>query len=465
MSRTSAARTVAGVALIGTMLAACATGQGGGDKNAAPAKFDSGATLSGSLKLMGFSGGTDDVGKSRLAAATQAIAPVKLTQTPGAFDVQQFLSAVASGAAPDLIYADRDQLGSFAARGVIMPLDECISGEKIDKAAFRRPALSQVTLAGKVYGIPEFNQVEVVMANSKLLQQAGLTLEDVNGSDWPAVEAAAKSMVRRTGGGKLEVIGYDSKLPEFLPLWAKINGADLLSADGKKAQLDDPKVVEALTFALGIYQEQGGFGRVKAYRDSADFFGKGNQFATSVLGAMPMEQWYINVLNDVSPGVSMSFDSMRGRDGQPISFATGSAWAIPTTAKNPQAACRFARAITATDTWLAAAKVRADARAKDQKPFTGLLTANQKADDAIRQQYVKPSGQKVWDDAIAAMYDANDHTFTLAANPADAEFKAAWQGAVNRALNGQQEPQAALAQGQKEAQAALDKAWGDLGKS
>ena len=57
MSRTSAARTVAGVALVGTMLAACATGQRGADKNAAPAKFSSSATLSGSMRLMGFGGG------------------------------------------------------------------------------------------------------------------------------------------------------------------------------------------------------------------------------------------------------------------------------------------------------------------------------------------------------------------------------------------------------------------------
>ena len=46
---------------------------------------------------------------------------------------------------------------------------------------------------------------------------------------------------------------------------------------------------------------------MKAYRDSADFFGKGNQFATNMLGAMPMEQWYVNVLNDVSPNAAMSF--------------------------------------------------------------------------------------------------------------------------------------------------------------
>lgn len=463
MRRTSAARAMAGAVIAALLMASCATGQGGSAKDAAPQQFDSGATLKGSLKLMGFSGGTDDIGKSRLATATKAIAPVTINQTPGAFDVQQFLSAVAGGAPPDLVYADRAQLGSFAARGVIMPLDQCISGEKIDKGAFRTAALRQVTLGGKVYGIPEFNQVQVLMANSRLLQRAGVTLDDVNGSSWDGIQQAAKAMTV-VQGGKLEVIGYDSKLPEFLPLWAKANGADLLSSDGKKAQLDDPKVVEALTFALDVYKQEGGFGKVKAYRDSADFFGKGNQFATGVLGAMPMEQWYINVLNDVSPTVSMSFDAMRGRDGQPLAYAPGSAWAIPAKASNPQAACRFVKTMTEQSTWLAAAKVRADARTKQGKPFTGLLTANQKADQAIRQQLVKPSGSKVWDDAIAAMYLANDNTFSFPANPADAEFKTAWQDAVNRALNGQQDPRAALQQGQKEAQAALDQAWTELGK-
>ncbi|CPU65711.1 Uncharacterised protein [Mycobacteroides abscessus] len=64
-----------------------------------------------------------------------------------------------------------------------------------------------------------------------------------------------------------------------------------------------------------------------------------------------------------------------------------------------------------------------------------------------------------WQDAIDAMYEANDATFALPANPADNEFETAWQDAVNRVLNGQQEPAEALAQAQDEAQKALDDAW------
>ena len=70
-----------------------------------------------------------------------------------------------------------------------------------------------------------------------------------------------------------------------------------------------------------------------------------------------------------------------------------------------------------------------------------------------------PSGDAVWDGAVEAMYSANEATFSLPANPADAEFKAAWLDAVNRVLNGQAEPAQALAAAQEQAQAALDDAW------
>ena len=255
------------------------------------------------------------------------------------------------------------------------------------------------------------------------------------------------------------MIGYDSKLPEFLPLWAKSNGAELLSADGRKAQLDDPKVVEALTWAVSIYDAQGGFAAVKAFRDAADFFGAGNQFATDTLGAMPMEQWYLNVLNDVSPDAPMAFDTVHGKDGEPLAYASGSAWAIPKGSAEPAGGLPV-RQDHDRDRQLDEGR-RGPRRGPQGRGavFTGLLTGNKAADDQIRQTYVTPSGDPKWDAGVEAFYTANDHTFSLPANPADTEFKTAWQDAVNRVLNGQQEPQAALDQAQQEAQSALDKAW------
>jgi multiple sugar transport system substrate-binding protein len=159
----------------------------------------------------------------------------------------------------------------------------------------------------------------------------------------------------------------------------------------------------------------------------------------------------------------MAFDTVRTRQGDPIAYASGSAWAIPKGSDNPQAACRFAKAMTATDSWVKAAEARIALRKKDGGLFTGLLTGNKVADDKIRQM-VKPSGDTTWDSAIKATYDANDHTFSMPANPAGEEFQTAWQDAVNRVLNGQQSASEAMAQAQDEAQKALDDAWSALDK-
>src|SRR5690606_2251710 len=400
----------------------------------------------------------DEIGEVRYDRATQDLEGVDVRLAEGELDIQAFLSAVASGNPPDLVYANRDQIGTFASRDAILPLDECVDAEGVDLDAFVDTAVEQVTFDGSVYGLPDFNPVPVTMASADLLSAAGLTVDDVNGSDRDAVTAANEALMR-TAGGTLSVIGFDSKLPEFLPLWAKAAGADLLSEDGRTAQLDAPEVVEALEWAVGIYDAQGGFPAVKTYRDSADFFGAGNQFATGVLGAMPMEQWYINVLNESSPDAPMAFAAVRTPGGDAIAFASGSAWAVPRGSENPAAACRFARLMTETDAWVQAAQARADARAQDGLVFTGVLTGNEEADEQIRADLVPDDAPQPWQDAIDAMYEANDATFALPANPADSEFETAWQDAVNRVLKGQQEPADALAQAQDEAQQALDDAW------
>lgn len=441
-----------------TLLALSACAEGTSDDNDTKSSdFDPAKSYSGTIQAMGFGAG-DEVATTRMDLAEEALGGAKVKLVEGDLDIQAFLTSVASGDAPDLVYANRDQIGTFASRGAIVPLTECIEGEEIDTGQYDDAALGQVTFADEVYGIPEFNQVQLTQANQDLLEEAGLSVEDVDGHDPAAVTDAAKALYDAPGG-KLKVIGYDSKLPEFLPLWAHARGVDILSEDGRTAQLNDPAVVEALEWAVGIYDEQGGFAKVKAYRDSADFFGEGNQFATNTLGAMPMEQWYLNVVNDVTPDAPMAYSTVKDLEGNPIAYSSGSAWAIPKGSPNPGAACRFAKEMTTASAWEAAAQARLDLRNEEGKPFTGVLTGNDDADALI--QAMTTATDDPWKTGVESMYLANENTFALPANPADAEFKTAWQDAVNRVLNGQQETQEALDQAQEEAQAALDSAWAE----
>jgi len=414
------------------------------------------ANITGTLTSMGVSSTGDEIQTTRLNYFTQSYPNVTLQFSEGGFDAQQFLTAVASGNPPDLVHMDSQILGTYAASGQLMPLTDCI--KDIDWSQYRPVVADQMKLGGVVYGIPEFFNSLQLIINTKAVSDAGLTLDDISTTDWSKISDLNTKMTVGKGNS-LTRMGFDSKLPEFLPLWAKANGADLLSADGKTAQLNDPKVVEALQFAVSIYDAQGGFAAMKAFRDTWDFFGANNQVVADQIGFWPMEQWYMSFLAGTSPDAPVAFKAFTDKQGNPLTYVTSSAYAIPVGSKNPQAACAFAKTVTSVGAWVAAAQARADIRAAKGTPNTGVYTGNAKADAAIFPAIVKPGDSKVFNDAVNMTLDLQNHGFAMPANPAGAEFQQAWQDAVNRVLNGEQTPQQALDQAQKEAQAALDAAW------
>jgi multiple sugar transport system substrate-binding protein len=450
-------RLAALVAVLSLVVVGCGGVGGGGDDEPSQAG-QGGGTVSGALSTFGFSL-QDEIATTRVDTFKKANPQVQVKVTEGGFDEQQFLSAVASGAPPDLVYVDREIIGTYAARGAIQPLDDCVASAQIDMGQYRPAAVRQVTVDGKVYGIPEFYSVRVMIISNKAAADAGLSPTQIDTADWSKLAGMAERLTV-IEGGKLRRIGIDPKIPEFLPMWVRANGGSMLSDDGRTAQLDDPKVVEALTTTAGVVQASGGWDRLKALRDSFDFFGAKNQFVKDQLGAFPMEDWYLNVLAEASPDVDLTVAPFKDRQGNPLTFVTGSAWAIPKGAKNPQAACRFAKTMTEASTWVAAAKARAAARAKEKLPYTGTYSGNRVADEQIFGEVYKPSGNATLDEAVQTVLGVQDVAFATPPSPAGAEFQKAWQDAVNRVLTGELEPAAALQRAQREAQAALDKAAG-----
>src|SRR5690242_7121919 len=77
-----------------------------------------GADTGGSLTTLGF-GLPDEIATTRVDLFRTQHPDVDLRVNEGAFDAQQFLSAVAGGHPPDLVYLDREQLGSYAHRGAL----------------------------------------------------------------------------------------------------------------------------------------------------------------------------------------------------------------------------------------------------------------------------------------------------------------------------------------------------------
>lgn len=459
--------------VVSVLVAACTAGNnqssapggaGGGGSSAgasgAPASAPTGgglANVSGDLFAFGFSYKTGDIiAKTRADVFTKAYPDVKVTYSESGFDDQQFVAALASSNKPDLVNIPRNKLGTYVARGVLEPLDDCLSKSGFDPSVFYDAEVKEVTIDGTLYALPEFYNTRVWIINDDVFADAGLDPDSLDWSDWNAIADAGKKMAK-VENGKVTRIGIDPKIPEFLPLWVRANGGQVLSDDGKTAMLDDPKVVEALTATSQMIADQGGWTDFKDFRDTWDFFGAGNQVAKDQVGAWPQEEWYLNVLAANSPDAKFTVKPFLTRDGQPITMEDGNSWAIVKDTDNPDAACAMATTMVATDTWIAAAKAREEKAQTDKKPQTGVYSGNREADKVIFSQYVHLDEMPAFKDAVQVVLDTQEKAFGLPPTPAAAEFQQNMTDAVNRVLTGTS-PQDALAQANQDAQDAIDSA-------
>jgi multiple sugar transport system substrate-binding protein len=422
----------------------------------AAASLASGASKA-TLKVYGFGPG-DEIANTRADLAERAVGGSNSVENPrGGFNDQQFLASVASGDVADVVYLDRAKVAQYAAKGAFQPLTNCVKNQNINLKLYRKPTVQEVTYKGKLYGIPEFTNPRTVIIDNRVLQDSGVKVADLNTNNWARLARANKRMLK-VSGGKVTRIGFDPKLPEFFPLWAKANGAEILSKNGLKANLNSPKAVQALTFAYSLIKAHGGWGPFKSFRDTWDFFGAGNQVAKDQIGAWPMESFYYSTLAQNSPNVSITAKPFLNRRGGAITLITGNAWAIPKGAKNAGLACTWMKTMTSTASWVAAAKKRFDAQKARNRPFTGVYTANAAADVKIYQDIYQKMGNPQFDKAVDLLVAVGKHGFTIPASPAGAEFQQAWMDAVNRVLAGSQSPKKALDQAQREAQSAIRKA-------
>lgn len=428
--------------------------------NVGSAKTDGGRTPAAAtrtLDVYGFGPG-DDVANNRAEIAARALGGgVEVSNPRGSFNDQTFLAMLASRNVPDVVYMSRGDVGTYAAKRALLPLVSCIKSQGINVKQYRAAALREVRYRGQTYALPEFTNQITIIVNNDVARQAGVPIANIQTTNWAKLRAANRKLLR-IENGRLTRIGFDPKLPEFFPLWVKWFGADLISRDGLRAKLNSPQAIRALTFTDNLIRDHGGWDRFKAFRDTWDFFGSGNQVAKDQIGAWPMESFYYNVLADNSPGVDITAKYFTNRKGGPITFFSGNGWAIPRGAKDPDLACRWMKAMTATDTWVAAGRERFNLRRRQGRAFTGLYTANARADVKIFEDVYQPLGNKDFDDAVKKLINAPRYAFALPPSPASAEFRQAYTDAVNRVLTGRQTPRQALNQAQREAQAAIDKA-------
>jgi multiple sugar transport system substrate-binding protein len=417
----------------------------------------------GNLNAWGFDS-PDEVGTSRLDYAKKQLSDVTIKIDETAFDAQKFTTRVASGNVPDVVQMSAQFVATYAAQGLIMPLDKCYSTH--DESASKRyykSVVDDVTYNGHIYAVPQFYQPPAIMLNKRVMKAAGVTDAEINTSKPDELVAAIKKMYK-ANGDKPAVLGLDPQATGQTGLWILGYGGQIIDSNGKPT-LDNPSNTKGLEVLKQIYDAQGGYAKVKSLTDAFDTFGDNNQFVKDQVGAQVDNQWYVNVLTPYVDKVDIGAVPFYGPDGKAITVSSGTAFVVPVGAKNPDAACAWALDLTGLPAWMAAGAARAKTIAKTPGAInTGLFTGSPEADKAIREKYVKPSGNAGFDQTISTFYDVVANGKSIGTSPAGQQIQTELTNAFQSALLGSKTPEAALKSAQSAALTAYNQVVKNNGK-
>ncbi len=434
------------------------TGCGGGSANG-PIEFTD--EPEDTLEVWGFEN-ADDVGQSRLDHAAEQLSGVEIEIDAAAFDAQRFTAQAASGDLPDVVQMDRNFVATYAAQGLIVPLDECMALQDVDPSERWYPQVAaDVTYDDQVWGVPQFYQPPLVLLNERVLGEAGLDASAFDMTDPDGVVAAAEQMTVLEGGVPTR-IGFDPQGVSKAALWMLAFGGSIVDDEGVPS-LDDPANVEAIEFLQRVYDAQGGYAEVRSFVDAFDLFGDGNPYVTDQVGAAVFDQWYVNVLTPYATQVELGATPLLDADGEPFTAASGQAFVVPVGAEHPSAACQWMLELTSEDAWMAAGEARAETTAAEPERNginAGLFTGSPAADEAVRSEFVQPTDYPGFDSTIQAYYDVAAEGVSFGATPAGQQLQSEVQDAVLSALLGEATPEDALADAQEAAMRAYDQVSG-----
>ncbi len=361
--------------------------------------------VSGTLTSWGFGvEETNPLAFARVNAFKKAFPKIQLEVVPE-FDNQKLLTAAASKTVPDLLWLDRFETASWASRHVLMPLGDLIERDDYDTSRFYEPALAEATVEDEVYGIPGGMDVRGLYVNLDALTEVGVDPGTLDTGNWDQLSELGGKLTKRDGN-RVERWGFDTKAQAGgFNLWGPANGGRFLSDDAQEATFDDPKLVDALDWAVRAYDAQGGG---KLYDSVATTWQGDEQVARGQVAMSIYESWLLGIISRVAPKLNFTVLPIKKRGGDEVtSFAGGRGWYIPQGAKNVDAAWDFIKFMHTDDTWLIGAKAVKAARDEKGEPYIPSLTGSKTADALQIEQVYTPiapqfdAAVKLWPELLA----------------------------------------------------------------
>ena len=290
----------------------------------------------------------DEFHKANPDITVKVLPGIDITNRP-----DKTLAAIAAGEPPDVFTLST--LGSFIARGAIVPLDSYIRGSKVvDLKNYFPEQISVLKNGNHYYGIPAMeNAIQIGMAyNKNLFKEAGL---DPNRPPRTLKELAEISdkLTKLDNAGNLIQIGFDplgamGGGTYSLDVWATAFGAQWYDAKKKQFYLNTPKMVEMVDYLASFYQKYGP-AKVAAFRGNYDSWtGNPNSSVNQGIQAMTIEGYWTpgEVKSLAKPGIEFGYSWLPTASGEKLQWLGGWSAVMPKGAKHPKEAWKFMEFLT-----------------------------------------------------------------------------------------------------------------------
>jgi ABC-type glycerol-3-phosphate transport system substrate-binding protein len=257
-------------------------------------------------------------------------------------------SMYAAGNIGDLYSFDPVDYEFFRAvpQGIVKSLDDYIAADKYDVKQFYETYMDLQRLNGKVWGLPAWGHPGDggIVVNEVALAEAGLKVPDYTSPAWTMdafYDVAVK--LHKASGGQVQRYGVIlGTALRHLTCIARGFDAELISEDGKKSLIMDPKAVKALRWVNDLAQKDKVLALPGSFQGSTDALFATGKAGAHQAGALAM----FNVRDAIKDPAVTKMKAIlfpKRPDGKHASQTRGGTWQVGSKSKAPDAAWEFVK--------------------------------------------------------------------------------------------------------------------------
>ena len=265
----------------------------------------------------------------------------KVTIIPNASFVQKLGTAAAAGSGPDVSSIDLVYAPYFASAGALEDITD-LSASLPYKDSLSPSHQRLSTFEDRTYALPFTAEASAVYYNKDLFEKAGIAKPPTTYAEM------------RDDAKKIRALGDDyygftfagacggCNVFEFAPhVWA--SQGDILSEDGKQAQLDSPAVTDALELYRGMWED----GSVSSASKNDGGTQQIPLFTSGKVGMITLGAFAIPSIEKAK--INFGVTPIPGKDGGTASFAGGDVISVINGTKNEAGAEEFVKWATDTE--------------------------------------------------------------------------------------------------------------------